>query len=135
MTTLNEARQVVYNRFITEWGVTTPFVLDNEQFDAEQINSAWVRLSIKNKIAGQETLGVIKRRRFKRDALLFVQVFTPVNIGLSEGDILCEKVRCIFEGINISDVWFSASTIRENGTDGAWFQMLVETEFSYEQIK
>jgi len=135
MTTLPEARQAVNDYFIAEWGDTTKYVLANEQLNPEPVDEPWVRLVVINRVSNQETLGRETQRRFKRRASVIAQVFTPLYGGTYDSDVLCEKIKCMFEGRDLGSIWFLESDVRETGEDGSWFQMLVETEFTYEQIK
>lgn len=133
MATINDARKIVYNTFITEWGGETPFSFDNEKFNPPE--SSWVRVVIRNIDSNQETLGPKTKRKFLRRALVIIQIFVKPDIGTKEADRLAEKAKNIFEGERVGDLWFLETNIRETGTDGEWYQLIVETIFNYEETK
>ena len=62
MTTLNEARQVVYNTFVDDWGNETPYDLEDDDF-TEPESGNWVRLTLKGLPGGQERQGRPGNRR------------------------------------------------------------------------
>ena len=134
MTTINEARQAIYARFISQWGTQTEFTFDNEPF-TEPVSDPWVRLAVRNTDGGQETLGQSGNRRYTRDASIFVQVFTLIDTGTQEADTLARIARNIFEGERFSGVFANDGTIREIGPDGKWYQTNVEIAFFYDEIK
>lgn len=133
MDTIDSKRNLIYNTFIAAWGSTTPFALDNE--DEASTSLAWVRLVVRNRVGDQDTLGKPTNRKFLRKGAVFIQVFTPRAEGTEEADTLAEKARDIFEGKRFGDLWFIAADVTEQGVEGIWFKMLVEIEFTYEEIK
>lgn len=135
MSDLNEARKLVYDKFIADWADETIYDLDNDKFDIPEGDISWLRLVVRNKVGTQDTLGKIGSRKFLRDATVMVQVFTELDTGTSEGDRLSTKVRGIFEGIRLNGLWFFASDIQEIGSDGTFFQHNVECTFNYEETK
>ncbi len=134
MTTLNEAREAVYSRFVTQWGTTTPIVFDDEDFD-EPADSPWVRLAVRNMVRGQETLGQVGNRRFRSTARVFVQVYTRTNVGVKQGDVLATQARDIFEATSFEGLDFNDGVVRETGPDGKWYQHVVDIAFDYDEIK
>ena len=135
MTTLNESRAAIYDRFIADWGSTTPFVFDNEQFEKEPIDTPWVRLVVRNITGTQETLGRKTNRRYNRQGLIIGSVYTPSNQGTAEADDLATQFRSIFEGEKFSGVYVNNANLREVGNDGEWFQINIDIFFFYEEIK
>ncbi len=134
MTTLNEAKESIYSRFVTEWGTTTPFTFDNEELE-EPANDPWVRLTVRGLSRGQETLGRTGNRRFRSAALVFVQVYTRTNTGVKQGDELAVQAKDIFEAISFSGLDFNNGVVRESGAQGKWYQHLAEIAFDYDEIK
>lgn len=134
MTTLNEARQAVYDRFVTNWGTRTTFTFENEEFD-EPATGDWVRVSVKQTASGQETLGPKTQRKYIRNASVMVQVFTPTNIGKTTADGHATTAAGIFEGESFSGLNCNDALIREGGQDGKWDITLVEVAFFYEETK
>ena len=134
MTTLNQAKEAVYSRFVTQFGTTAPFVLDNEERD-EAGDVAWVRLVVRSTSRVQDTLGKTGNRKFLSTAGVFAQVYTPVNTGVQSGDSIAVQIADIFEGVSFSGLDFKEAVVRELGPDGKWYVHVTEAEFDYEEIK
>ncbi len=134
MTTLGEARESVYSRFVTEWATETPFVFDNEELE-EPSDDPWVRLTVRSLSRGQETMGRTGNRKFRSAALVFVQVYTRTNTGVKQGDTLAVQAKDIFEAISFDGLDFNDGVVRESGPDGKWYQHVAEIAFDYDEIK
>ncbi len=134
MTTLNEAREAVYSRFVAQWGTTTPVVFDDEDLE-EPADLPWVRLAVRSMSRGQETLGRVGNRKFRSAARVFVQVYTRTNTGVKQGDTLATQAKDIFEATSFSGLDFNDGVVRETGPDGKWYQHVAEIVFDYEEIK
>jgi hypothetical protein len=134
VTTINESRKIIYDKFITLWGATSLYTFDNEQFD-EPESSPWIRLTIRNSVGSQETLGVIGNRKYNRQAEIKVQVFTLANTGTQKSDEITTAVQNIFEGNTFDRVYIDNSSINEIGVDGKWFMALVDISFFYDETK
>ena len=132
MTTINEARESVYQRFVDNY-VTTVFTFDNESFSPPE--GSWVRLVVRNTGGGQETLGRPTNRKYRRNASVFAQVFTLTDQGTSAGDAIAREIRALYESVSFDGLDFNDGTIREPGGDGRFYQHLVEVFFDYEEIK
>lgn len=133
MTTINEARESVYQRFIDQWAGRTPVTLDNESYQPPA--GAWVRLAVRHFTSGQESMGPTGSRRFGRGGAVLVQVFTPADEGLRLADTLSGAVREIFEGVGFDGLRFRGVLVREIGPDGRWFQTNIEAPFEYDAVK
>lgn len=134
MTTLNDAKKSVYDRFILLWAAITPIALDNEELE-EPPESAWVRVTVRQVGRLQDTLGATGNRKMRSTANAFVQVYTRTNQGTSEGDLLAQTARDIFDAVSFDGLDFLAADISEEGVDEKWYVHLVSAEFDYEQIK
>jgi hypothetical protein len=138
MTTLAEARESVYQRFLERWDLshpTVPYALDNEDFAPPTDGSPWARVSLRNMTSVQDTLGMEGARRWHRRALVMVQIFTPINEGAGSADVLAATVRGMFEGASFEGLDFEASLIREGVPDGRWWLVLVESPLSYYETR
>jgi hypothetical protein len=134
MTTQAQAEEAILARFVTQWGTTTPFVLENESFD-EPSDLPWARLTIRETSRVQETMGSVGNRKFRISAIVFVQVYTRTNTGVQQGGTLATQAKDIFEATSFSGLDFNNGTVRKSGPDGKWLQTLAEIEFDYEEIK
>lgn len=134
MTTPNEARDAVYERFLARWGALSAFTFENEKF-TPPVGLPWVRIAVRNAESVQRSLGPVGGRRFKRNAFLFGQVFIPGDTGTKDSDALVAALQDIFEGVSFGGLDFRAVSSREVGVDDGWHQTLVEGPFDYEETK
>jgi len=132
MVTFLEAAESVYSRFTTNWGDRTPVVFENEAFNA-QGDAEWVRLSVRDVEEAQETLGQPGNRRFRRAAIVFLQIYAPENAGIASARTHAQVAAGIFRGTQFDGLDFAAVDIRATGPTGRWFQYLMEAPFNYEE--
>lgn len=133
MTDINQAREAIYQRFVTAWGSTSPYTFDNESFSPP--SDAWVRLSVRNTDSGQETLGAIGNRKFLREGMVWLQVFVPLDSGLKDADTLSEAFRTIFEGVSFSNINFNRVVIKEGSPENQWYRVVAQAFFNYNVTK
>jgi len=137
MTTLSEARESVYQRFIDNFtGLSSDRItFANEEFEAGPSDS-WIRLVVKTLTRAQSSLGRVTNRRYRTTASVMIQVFVPANSGVAAADTLAYEAASIFEGVSFDGLDFDqAAIVNEIGVDGYWFMTLVESIFSYDEIK
>lgn len=139
MVTLVDARETVYQRWIDQWGVTTPTTFDSEKFVPPE-GLAWVRVAMRHSGSRLEAIGGTGAggmNKFQRRGAVFIQIFTPINKGTREGDTLAQAARAVFEGITLSSnsIRFTNAVVREVGPDGPWYQHNVEAQFNYDERK
>jgi len=138
MTTLSEAREAIYLKFLTDYTAlpAASITADNEEFDPPN-GAAWGRLSVRHTGSVQESLGGIGLRKFTRIASCFFQIFTPQNQGAAEADTLAQAARTVLEGVTLSgnSIRFTNSVIRETGVENGWFGVVVESFFEYTETK
>lgn len=129
MTALADARESLYQAFLTGWASATPLYFENE--DPGDQDAAWVRFSVRHTDAIQDTLGKTGNRRFIRNGSIFVQIFVPINQGLAQSDTYATAARNILEGKTIDSIHIYGVTTTEIGPDGEWYQVNVEAPFTY----
>ena len=136
MTTANEAKEAIYQRFVDNFtGVTADRItFDNEEFE-EPDTGAWVRLTVRGLGRAQNTLGKLGNRRFRATASLFVQVYTETNTGVKQSDTLTKEAADIYEGVSFSGLDFNSVEVNETGPEDKWYQSVVEAQFDYDEIK
>lgn len=136
MTTINEARNAAYERFVSNFtGVTSDRItLENEVFEKPTTGS-WLRMVVRELSRLQDTLGKSGNRRFRTTAMTVVQVYTQPDIGVQLADVLAKEAADLFEGVSFSGLDFRSAVIRETGISGKWNQYIVESEFQYDEIK
>jgi len=142
VTTTAQAREAVVDRLITAAVLpVTAIALDNEAFEAPTDGSSWIRLVVRNTASEQETLGAPGQRKFERRAVVFAQIFVPVDVGANNpvaaisADGLAATVRNLFEGVSFGGCNFYGSLIREGRADGRWWLVVVEAPFTYYEEK
>lgn len=135
MTTLNEAREAVYDHFVTQWGTRTPYQLEGHVFSEPDPPVEWARLSVRNLAGGQETLGPVGGREYLRQARAVLQVFTPADTGFTGSDGHAHFFRSIFEGVPHATLDFLDGRTREGPSDGKYSQQIAEVDFTYYERK
>ena len=137
MTTLAQAREQIYLTFTTDWAGLTPVQLGNEVFKTPKPTDDWVRVTVRHRVARQESLGDVGARKFDRAGSVFVQCFTPLDKGEAATDALATTARAVFEGKTFSPqaIRFTGVDVREVGPDRGWNQTNVEAPFNYTETK
>lgn len=133
--TLSQASEIALQKFVTDWGVTTPFTLDNEGSGLAEGSVAWVRAVVRERVSRQLSLGITTNRRFNRKAALVCQVFTPINTGSLASNVLVDSLREFFEGVTVSGLMFHNVEARNEGNDGKWYQVNVMAHFEFDEVK
>lgn len=136
MTTMAQAREAIYQRFVNEWGSTLVYTFDNEDFNPPD-NASWARVAVRHLASTQETLGASGNRKFARRGSVFVQIFTLQDTGTANVDTLATKVREMFEGRDIAgtNIRFYDVIVQETGPSGKWYQTTVEAQFEYDETR
>lgn len=136
MPTLDEAREIVYQRFVSEWDVSDAvYTLENEAF-TPPASGPWVRVSVRALAHSQETLGAEGQRRYRQVASANVEVFVPINTGTRQLGELCQSARSAFLGRSLGDTvkFYDGADVQERGPDGKWISALVTARFEYEEV-
>jgi hypothetical protein len=134
--TLNEAREAIYAQWASEWGTTTRYGLASEYFNPNAAATSWARVTVRQVGGGQSTLGPENGRKYTRDAVITVQIGTPVTASEADGDTLARAAQLVFESERLdADLWCFDSVVRERGFDGKWNLYDVETPCQYEETK
>lgn len=137
-TTYAQARDDIFGQVYGAWTPTgwTMFFPDKEESE-KPTTEPWARVSLRHSTGSQATLANHDSvRRYRRTGNVFVQVFTPTGEGLSRNYDLCKIVADALEGQSTPrGVWFRNVRLNEIGPTDAWFQVNVEAEFEYDEIK
>ncbi len=136
MVNLTDAREAIYEAFITAWASTSAITLDGEAYDPP--TAAFVRLAVRHNDSAQESLGGVGRRRFLRAGIVYVQCFAPKNAGARAADTLAAAAVEILEGVHLSnhDLRIMRALTREIGPDeDGRYQINVEAAFDYTQTR
>jgi hypothetical protein len=141
MTTPNEAREIILARFAEVFDALSPAVpysLDNEAFTppAASKTARWVRLTVRETLSQQSTLGPATLRRFDRSGLAAVEIYSPIDAGTQGSDELAEVFRDTFEGVTLGgEVFFNDCQVVDLGIEGPWWRVNALASFWFEQRK
>lgn len=142
-----QARDAILALFNEAWRDAAPAALGGadvrvewpgrETLDPPPVDAPWARVSIQFFDGGQRSLGSAGDRRFERQGIVTVQVFTPKATGTADLDALVKIARDAFEGTRTADgeVWFRHTRRVDIGQDGVWEQVNVLSEFSFEEVR
>lgn len=132
----DEARDIINAVFKNYWDTTTfPAVYTDVPSDPPSNDTPWARLVLRHSRGGQSSLaGEIGTRRFNRVGTVFVQIFTPVGDGLTQGYNLAQGVVNAYEDARES-VWFRNVQMKEIGSNGAYEQINVTATFEYDEVR
>lgn len=138
MTTINEAREAVYERWRVQWAAgaysAVPYAFENENFSADP-EAERVRVSVVHVPRVNATLGAAGKRRHTRYARAVIQVYAPPDEGMRTLDLLTQVARAVFESTSFSGLRFFPATVREGADDGALKQMVITAPFDYQETK
>lgn len=134
---IDDAREAIYARFNTAWAARTPVIFERDAKPKEPLglSANYVRLTVHAPAGGQETLGTIGHRRYRRRGIIYLQVFTPDGQGMKQGAIFAEAGRAILEGASFGGVDTINGRIRTIASDGKFEQVHLEVDFEYDEIK
>jgi hypothetical protein len=139
MVSLVDARETIYQRFVAQWGATSAFTFDNENYDPPA-NTPWVRLAVRHRSSTLEAIGGSGYgglNLFQRTGVCQIQVYTPLNQGTRQSDTLVQTARNIFEGVTLASnaIRFTNVNIVEIGPDDSWYVVNVDADFQYDERK
>lgn len=133
---LYEARDFLQKHFLTEYAGDFPISLDNQPSKTPDIPEKWVRVIIRNNDSSQSSLGRKNNRKFEHLGIIIIQVYTPVNKGTKENDLLSSEIADLMGSFHEGSLWTQESIIRSIGNDDrGYYQQNVVTEFTYEETK
>ena len=135
MTTLNEAREIMYAAFVAGWGTKTPVQRELEKKGPRPPREAWVRVSMRTLSREQRTMGPVGGRKYTTNALFFVQLMTPLNRGQDQSDNLADAVKDILEGKTLSGVRVGEVTPLESGREDAWNVTTAQATVEYDETR
>ena len=141
MTTYAQAASDVRAVFEAVWGPLGYAVEWPNEVPAVRLppdtDRPWARGVILHAAGGPASLsGPIGQARYARGGIAVFQVFTVLGGGTQAAYALAQQVTDAFDGRRgPNGVYFRATRIREIGPDGSWFQLNVQTDFDYEEVK
>lgn len=140
-TSITTARDAILSLFKTAWdaqGAPIPPVEygDVRPFSDYDADDEWVWVSVQHNEGNQATLGGTGNRRFRREGVVRIEIFTPMGEGRTRADILAEEAVSAFEGqaTALDGVWFRHVRIQEGGADPPWSRTDVLADFVYDRV-
>ena len=136
--TFDEARDVMVGVFYSAWKTlgSLPIVWTDIPGDVPKGETVWARVTLRHATGGQASLaGEDGARRWKREGTLFVQVFAPVGDGSVKVYATAQAVSNAFQSARGLSVWFRNIRINEVGTSGAFEQINVLVDFTYDDVR
>jgi hypothetical protein len=96
----------------------------------------WARAVLRHATGGQATLaGADAQKRYEFTGTAIFQVFSPIGDGLSAGYENAKKVVNAYQSARNPDIWFTNVRIQEVGGSGAFEQINVLVDFSYDDVR
>jgi hypothetical protein len=143
MTTIDEAREAVYQAFDAGWGSRTLRQLEGVKFDEPGVDVEWIRVVVRNLTGTTETMGDVDQKKHRRNALVLMSVFTPAEQGMKSAAEHAQFALDIFESKNVTvpggseRLDFIAGDVREIPLDEDDKSRMTEVEvpFDYTQTK
>jgi hypothetical protein len=137
MTTADVAEDAILNRWIDQWGTTTPFVFAEEQLPStiQRGETSWANVTIQDTETEQLTKAPVGLRKFLRRAAVQVIIYTPTNAGMRSALLLAEQARTVFEGIRLGAITFYAARLDRLGPVPPENLVLMTCPLEYVEIK
>ena len=138
--TLEQARDEITALFRAAWladSVSSPYPISYDDKSDPRVSSIapWARITVRHSFGQQHTLGGSGERVFTRTGVAIIQVFVPFGQGLLLQDRLASVARRAFEGKSTipGNIWFTNVSVAEIGSSGAYSQVNVTANFSYDE--
>ena len=141
---LDAAKILIVQAWNTAWTAlygsppSIDYVLDNEQAAEPNPEVSWVRFSIRH-FAG-EIMSQGDPARFRRRGNLIVQVFSPIDKGTNDQDVLVKNVidsieKKLWGSVPTDPVATLGATPQEQPADGQWSVVKITCPFEYWETK
>ncbi len=96
-------------------------------------NRTWARVTIRHTSGGQHSFG--KQRTYTNGGIIWIQVFTPVGAGKVPTYAAAHSIVSAFRDAKNLDVWFRNERLDEVGASGAFEQINVQADFTYDELR
>jgi hypothetical protein len=135
VTTYFESNKNIAIKFISDWGTTTDVSYDNVEFDLKGRTDEWVRISVTPILSAQTSLGKKGDRKYQRNGLINIQVFTPLGENTGLAVVLSQQALEIFEGESFDGVTCNNGDITTIGRNEGWYQTNVSIDYNFIERK
>lgn len=144
ITSMSQADKEMAALFRQAWEVEAGNKCDwpNLKSDDHGEADTWARWALDYAYGDQSTLGKAGERKFSKQGLIYVTIYTPLGKGLADARDASEIAIKAYEGKRTpSDVWFRRVRIdseghgQGTGRNKSWWTTLVVAEFTYEHLR
>lgn len=133
--TSDQARDEILAIFKAAWDTTGYIALYPDVGGKPPDDAAWARVQTRHATGRQSSLtGGLGTKRWTQVGVLTVQVFAPQGDGMKEVYRLAELVLNAYRDAHGS-VWYRNPRMREVGTSGAFEQINVLVDFTYDETR
>lgn len=131
-----EARDEMLANFFAAWKeLNYPVVWTDVPGDVPNAKTVWARVVIRHANGGQGSLSNEHgKKRWFKDGTIFIQIFSPVGDGSVAGYLAADAVMDAYKTAR-DCVWYRNIRMQELGSDGAFEQINVLIDFSYDDVK
>ena len=131
--TIPQVRDTVFTYFNDKWDNLTPIKYDNIDSDINYTED-WLRISL---MVNNPDLSAIGQTYFRMRGIIFIQLFTLSNNGLSNNDEYTNKIIEEMTQVELeNNVNLQESEINNTGisqdTNGLYFQTNISIKFYYD---
>jgi len=138
--TYDEAVQELSAYARAQWaaagGIAANLTYEDHDFDPPASKTSWARLVIKH-FSGGKSLGSGTSAVYRRRGQLTLQIFTAIGeegpgaVGARQlGGPIVQNMESVGA---VGNIWFRNSVMKEIGVDGVWYQVHVQTDFTYDR--
>lgn len=134
----SEARDAMLKVFMDAWvPLGFPAVFTDVPGEVPTTQTTWARATLRHADGGQASLtGPINGCvRWNNEGTIWIQVFAPVGDGSSAAYDAAHVVAVAYQGARDQEVWFRNVRINEVGTRGAFEQINVLIDFTYDDVR
>lgn len=145
--TVDAVEDAINQSFDTYWtgfADDTPIAWPNVQFDPDTATAgadrqaAWVRFALNYTpgLSGPAGIESGSDKVFRRQGIIFVQVFVPRDSGKQRSNVLVERALLYFENVEPPQgVWYRNPGPGPGIEDGGWWQVNVSAEVIYDVLR
>lgn len=135
--TFEEASDVILAVFKTAWDpLGYPAVYEGISSEVPSAQTIWARPTIRHAIGFAASLrGCDGTKRNAQEGTVFIQVFAPVGSGIVTAYNAAQYVWNAYVDSNHPNVWFRNVRINEMGRDGAFQEVQVHADFTYDIVR
>lgn len=135
--TFEEATDIILGVFKTAWDpLGYPAVYEGISAGVPQTQTIWARPTIRHSIGFMASLRACDgSKRNTQEGTVFIQVFAPVGNGIVAAYNAAQPVWNAYIDSKNPSVWFKNIRINEMGRDGAFQEVQVHADFTYDIVR